>query len=290
MLATGLTCEGVITTVSCVDCEECCGFDCLSYDDSTGCRLSDRTDLPHPRSVRESVCYHHAKQCISCADNPDAWQTSGAQASTEIVVSGDCHMRRWGVVDWGFPVTLQSSLSGPATLRGDCPLIRLLQNATIKDITFDCLSGDTAIDVVDGRGVTLTNVSALHAAVFRAAHVEGVSLEGFKASVSSNHRVIAAIGNGYGSFELNCLEHGTVVLQLRSTAAAKYGSLCEAVDLGKLLNVYGKDYETMFYYKNPDEDLADSLEREALYYIAIADAVLLIVLVVVHQDYFFLRK
>ena len=46
----------------------------------------------------------------------------------------------------------------------------------------------------------------------------------------------------------------------------------------------------MFYYKNPDEDLVDSLERETLYYISLADVVLLIVLVVVHQDYFFLRK
>lgn len=160
----------------------------------------------------------------------------------------------------------------------------------MKDITFDCLSGDAAIDIVDGRGVVLDNVSALHASVFKAAHVEGVSLAGFKASVSSNHRVIAAIGNGDGDFSVECLEPGTVVSQLRRVASATYSTLCEPIDLGQLLDVYGRDYETMFYYKDAKEDLADSLEREVLYWIAVSDAILLAVLLVVHQDYFFVQR
>lgn len=226
---------------------------------------------------------------MSCSDEPDKWRLSDPPATTEIVVSGDCHARRWGVVEWQTQVTLQSSLTGPATLKGPCPMVRLLQNASVRDIMFDCTSGDAAIDVVDGRGVTLDNVSSEHAAVFRAAHPEGVSLEGFTAKVSSNHRVMAAIGNGNGNFRIECMEHGTIVSQLRQTALAEYSSLCDTVDLGKLLNVYGRDYEIMFYYKNPDEDLYDSLEREALYYVAIADGVLLAVLLVVHQDYFFAK-
>ena len=290
VFTSGLACNGLITVAPCTDCRMCCGFDCLSFDNTTSCKISDRGNLPYPREIFAGVCYHHAKQCISCAADPNSWQTDGAQANTEIVVSADCHFRQFGAVEWENPVTLQSSLSGPALLRGHCPLIRLLQNATIRDITFDCLSGNAAIDIVDGRGVTLSNVSALHASVFRAAHVEGVSLDGFKASVSSNHRVIAAIGNGMGKFEIDCMTHGTVVTQTRSTAAARYGVLCDAVDLGLLLDVYGRDYETMFYYKNPYEDLEDNLEREVLFYLTIFDAVLLISLLVVHQDYFFIKK
>ena len=73
-------------------------------------------------------------------------------------------------------------------------------------------------------------------------------------------------------------------------ASATYSTLCEPIDLGQLLDVYGRDYETMFYYKDAKEDLADSLEREVLYWIAVSDAILLVVLLVVHQDYFFVQR
>ena len=115
---------------------------------------------------------------MSCTEEPDTWRQSGAQTTTEILVSGDCHHRQWGIVDWSTSIAFQSSLRGPAVIRGHCPLLHLRQNASVKDITFDCLSSDAAIDIVDGRGVVLDNVSALHASVFKAAHVEGVSLAG----------------------------------------------------------------------------------------------------------------
>jgi len=165
-----------------------------------------------------------------------------------------------------------------------CPLVHLHAGAVITDVAFECLAGEAAVDVVDGTGASLRNVSAVGAAAFRAASAEGVPMAGFTASVSSNQRVIAAIGNGVGRFSVECLLPGEIVTQRQGNAGVTYSSACQSVDVGLLLQVYGREYETMFYHKNAEVDLYDSVERSLLYWVGIADLVLVAVMLVTHRD------
>jgi len=231
------------------------------------------------------MCFHELRECLSCADAPFAWQTASVHPQTTLRVSGDCHRLQWGVVEWPQSIRLTGSLVGPATIRGACPLVQLAAGASIRDVTFECTSGAAAIDVVSGRGGALVNVTAVHAAVFRAAHADGVDLEGFSASVSSNHRVIAAIGNGFGAFYVECLTNGAVAVQRLRASTARYGERCDVVDVGTLLGAFGATYETRFYHKNADNDVDTSVVDTLFTYTWQLALALFVVFGIVHEDY-----
>ena len=271
----------------CIDCGSCCGFRCLSYDNSSGCTLSNSTQLTHPRVMPAGNCFHELQECVSCPGEEDVWRDSLPKLSLTLHVSGDCHQPRWGRIEWSQTLRLSGSLQGPATIVGSCPLVTLLSGAEIIDVEFECTNGGDApaIEVVSGEGVLLRNVSALHASVFRAANVDGVDMDGFSASVSSSHRTIAAIGNGRGRFEIDCQSAGLVAVQRLDNSSATYTGTCDAVDVSSLLNAFGTLYETKFYNKNAYEDVEGSLVDTLFYWSWRVALALVLLFGLVHEDY-----
>ena len=279
--------SGTVVDVSnCRNCRDCCGFRCLSYDDSRGCLTSNSTQLLHPRVMPLGNCFHELQECVSCPNEENTWKASSPKATLTLHVSGDCHQPRWGRVSWNQTLRLAGSLVGPATVYGPCPLVTLLSGAQIIDVEFECTSGDeVAIVVESGAGSVLSNVSALHASVFRAASADGVDLNGFKASVSSSHRAIAAIGNGRGAFEVDCRSQGLLAVQRLDNSSAKYLGTCDTVDVGTLLNAFGTLYETKFYNKNAYEDVEGSLIDTLFYWSWRVALALVLLFGLVHEDY-----
>lgn len=277
----------VTSTAQCVRCEHCCGFLCSSYDNSSGCRISTGPALlTHPRVMPVSMCFHELNECVSCPHEEHSWRDSRPSPDLKLYVSGNCHQPQWGRVHWNESIKLRGTLLGPATIVGSCPLVSLHAGAVIRDIEFECAGGaDVAIEVVSGAGASLENVSVLHASVFRAASPDGVDLDGFTASVSSNHRAIAAIGNGKGDFSVECNSFGTVAVQRLEDSKASYGGKCDTIDVGDLLGAFGTLYETKFYNKNAEEDLeGDLLDSMFLWSWRIA-LTLLLVFGLIHEDY-----
>lgn len=194
---------GKITTLNqCADCASCCGFECRSYDDSHGCKLSQTTHLPDPRPVTASNCYHHTHECISCTEQPDLWKSAAPEPGLTLYVSGDCHELVDGTVNWIEPLHTSGAIVGQATIRGPCPLVIAYENAVVSDVTFDCTSGEYAVSVV-GKNVKLDNVRAIGASAFRAASIAGVNIDGLIANVDSTTHVIAALGHTRGKFNIN---------------------------------------------------------------------------------------
>ena len=189
-------------------------------------------------------------------------------------------------MNWNQTLRLAGSLIGPATISGPCPLVTLLAGAQIKDVEFECTSGaDVAIAVESGVGSKLDNVSALHASVFRAASADGVDMDGFSAIVSSSHRTIAAIGNGRGSFEIDCQSQGLLAVQRLDNSSAKYTGTCDTIDVGSLLDAFGTLYETKFYNKNAYESVEGSLTDDLFYWSWRVALALVLLFGLVHEDY-----
>jgi len=278
-----------LDTSTCTTCRECCGFDCQSYDDTAGCKLSATGDLLHPRKLPPGMCFHELKECLSCSAAPFEWRSAPMHPSATLRVSGDCHRLQWGVVDWPHTVRLTGALVGPATIRGACPLVLLAAGGSITDITFFCTSGAAAVEVESGRGSTLTNVTAVHASAFRAAHADGVDLAGFSASVSSNHRVMAAIGNGIGAFDVHCLSSGSVAVQRLKGSTSRYSGACDVVDVGTLLGAFGTTYETRFYHKNAEDDVDATVADTLFTYTWQLALALFVVFGITHEDYSAIR-
>ena len=219
--------------------------------------------------------------CRSCTADPDSWKTEHAPI-TNLVVSGSCQQDTAGVVEWSSPVLLSNTLSGKATIRGNCPLINAEENAVIKNMSFECIGGTAAINVL-GPGVQI-DASVSGAGLVRAVQVEGLQIVGMSVtgSVSQGDFPLVVLGHTEGDYQITCLNSDEVVSQPLSGTGTYEG--CSVVDVAQLLNVFGRHYEVEYNNKNAFDTTNANL-LAPLILITIAGA---IILVLAHQDLFVL--
>lgn len=239
-------------------CHLCCGHGCLFFRNDSGCLLSDvpQTGLWLPRVPSTSRCrpgLDGELVCMSCTQDPDSWRGERS-ANAGVKVSGNCHhdgASGGAAVRWSSPVNLSRSLTGSATIVGDCPLVFAQAGASILDAAFECESGDAAVHV-KGRGVTV-RASVVGAALVRAVSLTGVDVAGLvverQPGGTDEAHPVAVLGNTKGDYSVDCGGGGSVVSQPLS-GKGTYSASCDVVDLQQLLGVFGTHYEIEYYNKD----------------------------------------
>lgn len=163
-------------------CSVQCGFGCNGWRVVDGaCELANDSHVVGPgwngRPEAPSGCYPHNSECIACPGTP---RPANFRPHYTIRASGNCRSHTPGVVEWTDAVQLTGgTLAGTPgveanVVRGKCPLVVANDNARIRDVAFECTSGDYAIQLM-GKGVKITNVRS-NVAVLRGVNVKGLDV------------------------------------------------------------------------------------------------------------------